>query len=131
MLPNRHRFCIVFLGRTAFVIGLVVVLCSKSLAAPSSPPDLIRLLEQTIGWYRQLSAPANTLWPKSRLHMTPAGLQVIIRFPVHPERATEIDTRLTHELLKALHRHPALEAAGSGTPDVKLRTDLSSSAIAN
>ena len=80
-----------------------------------------RLMERTL-----TSASVSTLWPRSRLHITPSGLQVIIRFPVYQERAAEIDNRLTRELLKALHREPALEAAGSGTPTVKLRTDLSS-----
>jgi small-conductance mechanosensitive channel len=71
-------------------------------------------------------ALTSALWPRSRLHLTPSGLQVIIRFPVRQDRPAEIDNRLTGELLKALHREPALEPGGSGTPTVNLRTDLSS-----
>jgi small-conductance mechanosensitive channel len=75
------------------------------------------------------SASVGSLWPTSRQHLTPSGLQVIIRFPVDLKHAAEIDNRLTRELLKALEREPTLKAAGPGTPTIKLRTDLSSSAI--
>jgi small-conductance mechanosensitive channel len=75
------------------------------------------------------SASVSTLWPRSRQHLTPSGLQVIIRFPVNLKHAAEIDNRLTRELLKALDREPRLKAAASGTPTIQLRTDLSSSAI--
>jgi small-conductance mechanosensitive channel len=72
------------------------------------------------------STKVSTLWPRSRLHLTPSGLQVIICFPVLCEHAAEIDNRLARELLKALDREPTLKPAGSSTPTVKLRTDLSS-----
>jgi hypothetical protein len=75
------------------------------------------------------SASVSTLWPRSRLHLTPLGLQVIIRFPVYVKHAAEIDNRLTRELLKALDREPTVATAGSGTPTLKIRTDLSSSVI--
>jgi small-conductance mechanosensitive channel len=81
-----------------------------------------RQMEQTLTW-----ASVSTLWPRSSLHLTPSGLQVVIRFPVYLEHAEEMDNRLTQELLKALDREPTLKAAGSGTPTVKLRTNLSSS----
>jgi small-conductance mechanosensitive channel len=83
-----------------------------------------RQMEQTLP-----SASVSTLWPRSRLRLTPSGLQVIVRFPVYLEHAAEMDDRLTRELLKALDREPTLKAAGSGTPTVKLRTDLSSGAL--
>jgi small-conductance mechanosensitive channel len=85
-----------------------------------------RQMERTL-----TSTSVSALWPRSRLHPTPAGLQVIIRFPVDSEHASEIDNRLTLELLKALDREPALKAAGSDSPTVKLRTDLSSSATSS
>ena len=67
----------------------------------------------------------SALWPKSRLHLTPSGLEGIIRFPVDLDHASEIDNRLTRELLRAVNREPTLKAAGPGIPTVKLRTDLS------
>ncbi len=81
-----------------------------------------RQMERTL-----TSASVSTLWPRSRLHLTSSGLQAVIRFPVDLKHAAEIDNRLTRELLKAIDREPALKVAGSGTPTVKLRTDLSSS----
>ena len=83
-----------------------------------------RQIEQTL-----TSASVSTLWPRSRVHVTPSGLQVVIHFPVDLKHAAEIDNRFTRELLKALDREPTLKAAGSGTPTVKLRTDLSSSTL--
>ena len=83
-----------------------------------------RQMERTLA-----TASVSTLWPRSRLHLTPSGLQVIIRYPVDLEHGEEIDNRVTRELLKALDREPTLKAAGSGTPTVKLRTDLFSGAI--
>ena len=43
-----------FLAWTAFAVGLVIAVFSKSVTAPSDPPHLIQFLEQTMGWYRQL-----------------------------------------------------------------------------
>ena len=83
-----------------------------------------RQMERTL-----TSASVSTLLPRSRLHLTPSGLEVVIRFPVDLERAEEFDNRLTLELLKALDREPPLKAAGSAAPTVKLRTDLFSGAI--
>jgi small-conductance mechanosensitive channel len=83
-----------------------------------------RQMERTL-----TSASVSTLWPRSRLQLTPTGLEVVIRFPVDLKHAVEIDNRLTRELLQALDREPTLKTAGSGTPTVKLRTDLSSSGM--
>ena len=83
-----------------------------------------RQMERTL-----TSASVSTLWPRSRLHLTPSDLQVIIRYPVDLEHGEEIDNRVTRELLKALDRDPPLKAAGSAAPTVKLKTDLFSGAI--
>jgi small-conductance mechanosensitive channel len=80
-----------------------------------------RQMERTL-----TSTSVRALWPRTRLHLTASGLQVIIRFPVDLEHAAEIDNRLTRELLQALDREPTLKAPDSGIPTVKLRTDLSS-----
>jgi len=73
--------------------------------------------------YRQVdrtvaAIPKGTLQPKARLHLAESGLEVVIRYPVDLMHAAEIDDRVTRELLKA---------AGPGSPNIKLRTDLSSS----
>ncbi|HEV2493316.1 MAG TPA: mechanosensitive ion channel family protein [Terriglobia bacterium] len=79
-----------------------------------------RQMERTLA-----STAVPALWPRSRLRLTPSGLEVVIRFPVDSQHATEIDNRVTRELLKAIDREPALKLAGSGAPSVRLRTDLS------
>jgi Mechanosensitive ion channel len=75
------------------------------------------------------STSVSGLQPRSRLHHTASGLQVIIRFPVDLARASEIDNRLTRELLKALGREPAIQTAASGPPTVRVTTDLSPGAV--
>jgi small-conductance mechanosensitive channel len=76
------------------------------------------------------SVPMNGLQPKSWLRLTQAGLEAVIRFPVDLKHATEIDDRVTRELLKAIDREPKLKLVGSGTPGIRLRTDLSASKAA-
>jgi small-conductance mechanosensitive channel len=72
------------------------------------------------------SIAGNELRPRSRLRLTQSGLEAVIRFPVDLQNAPEIDDRVTRELLKAIDREPKLKLVGSGTPSIRLRTDLSS-----
>ena len=83
-----------------------------------------RQMERTL-----TSTSVSGLRPRSRLHLTASGLQVTIRFPVDLARASEIDNRLTRELLKALGREPAIQTAGSGPPTVRVTADLSPGAV--
>jgi len=71
-----------------------------------------------------------SLQPRIRLHLTPLGLEVTVRFPVDSRHATEIDNRITRELLKAIDRQPPLELVGPRASSVKLRTNLSNSEAA-
>src|SRR5437660_3895034 len=48
------------------------------------------------------------LHPESRLTITQSGLQVMVRYPVELEQATEIDERMTREVLNATGREPTL-----------------------
>src|SRR5947207_1514184 len=50
----------------------------------------------------------NSLQPESRLCLTEAGLQVIIRYPAEMENAAEVDDRVTREVLEATGREPKL-----------------------
>jgi hypothetical protein len=59
------------------------------------------------------------LKPKSRLHFTPAGIEVLIRFPVLLSKATEMDDLLTRELFAEVDREPKLHLVGSEIPAVK------------
>ncbi|HET7441178.1 MAG TPA: mechanosensitive ion channel domain-containing protein [Terriglobales bacterium] len=73
-------------------------------------------MERTLS-YTQTSV----LRPKSRLRITRDGLEAVIRFPVTLQNATEIDDRVTRELLKAIDREPKLKLVGSS---VRLNTDV-------
>ncbi len=75
---------------------------------------------------RTLTAtPVGILRPKSRLRLTQSTLELVIRYPVDLMHATEIDDRVTRELLKVIDREPGLKPPGHGSPGLKLKTDLS------
>ena len=85
-----------------------------------------RQLERTLS-YNQPTA----LRPTSRLRFTQAGLEAVIRFPVTLQNAAEVDDRVTRELLKAIEREPKLKLVGSGTPSIRLNTDVASSSVSS
>jgi len=57
--------------------------------------------------------------PKSRLHLTQSGLEVVIRYPLELEHSAEIDDEITRALLDALEKPPKLKLVGSGTPNIQ------------
>ena len=73
--------------------------------------------------YREMERTLNIVTkvpkPRSRLRLTQSGLEVVIRFPVELESATEIDDRITREVLRALEQPPRLRLVGSGTPNIQ------------
>lgn len=73
--------------------------------------------------YREMERTLNIVTqvpkPRSRLRLTQTGLEVVIRFPVELESATEIDDRITREVLRALEQSPRLRLVGSGTPNIQ------------
>jgi small-conductance mechanosensitive channel len=79
-----------------------------------------RQLERTLSY-----GQSDALRPRSRLRITQSGLEAVIRFPVTVHNAAEVDDRVTRELLKALNREPTLKPVGSGTPSIRLDTDVS------
>jgi small-conductance mechanosensitive channel len=62
--------------------------------------------------------------PRTRLLFTGGGLEAVIRYPVTLENATEIDDRITREVLDALGKDNQQKPASQGTPTLKLRTDV-------
>lgn len=72
---------------------------------------------------RTLNVPVSVPKPRSRLRLTQTGLEVVIRYPVQLERATEIDDRITRELLHSLEQAPRLRLVGTGTPNIQPVTD--------
>jgi small-conductance mechanosensitive channel len=76
---------------------------------------------------RTVSVPlAHGLQPRSWLRITPAGLEAVIRYPVDLGHASEIDDRVTRELLKEVDREPKLNLIGTGGSAIKITTDLTS-----
>ena len=57
--------------------------------------------------------------PVSHLHLTRNGLEVIVRYPVEMDTASEVDDKVTRELLTALEQPPRLRLVGSGTPNIQ------------
>jgi small-conductance mechanosensitive channel len=79
-----------------------------------------RQMERTLGY----TSPGE-FRPRTRLRFTGTGLEAVIRYPVTLENATEIDDRITRELLDALAKDNQQKSTGQGTPTLKLRTDVS------
>jgi small-conductance mechanosensitive channel len=61
--------------------------------------------------------------PRTRLLFTGNGLEAVIRYPVTLQNATEIDDRITREVLDALGKDNQQQPA-SQAPTLKLRTDV-------
>lgn len=55
----------------------------------------------------------SSLAPESQVRLTGSGLEVVIRYPVELNSATEIDDRITRELLEAIGRDPHLRLLGA------------------
>jgi small-conductance mechanosensitive channel len=69
---------------------------------------------------RTLSSVSTAVFkPESNLRLTPAGVDVVIRYPVELGHAAEIDDKVTRELLLALDREPKLRLLGSAGPSPK------------
>ncbi len=75
---------------------------------------------QRLGMERALSAVRTANFsPESHLHLSGAGLEVVLRYPVEISNAAEIDDRVTRELLDAIEREPRLKLLGSAGPETK------------
>lgn len=68
---------------------------------------------------RTLSVVVATPTPRSRLRLTQTGLEIVVRYPVELETATEVDDRITRELLHSLEQPPKLRLVGTGTPNIQ------------
>ena len=73
-----------------------------------------KMEQQRRGMERALnSARISEFNPESRLRLTGAGLEIVIRYPVELSSAAEIDDRITRELIEAIDREPRLHLLGS------------------
>jgi len=69
------------------------------------------------------SVAIGSLTPKVRLRLTPAGMEVLVQFPVETGNAQEVDQRVTQELLGAINMEPKLRVVGAEVPTVRLRSE--------
>jgi small-conductance mechanosensitive channel len=69
------------------------------------------------------SVSLGSLEPKVRFRLSPAGLEVIIRFPVELGKGAEIDDRVTREILREIEKEPKLKVVGAEVPTIRLKTE--------
>jgi small-conductance mechanosensitive channel len=63
--------------------------------------------------------------PQSRLRLTAAGLEMVIRYPVPLSQAAAIDDKISRSLLDAVEEAPDLKLTGSGKPTIAAPEDPS------
>src|SRR5215471_4552499 len=78
-----------------------------------------RIEQQYREMERTLNVPISIPKPRSRLRLTQSGLEVVIRYPVELDNATETDDRVVRELLHSLAQPPRLKLVGTGTPNIQ------------
>lgn len=78
-----------------------------------------RQMERTLGY-----TSTSEFRPRTYLRFTSGGLEAEIRYPVTMKNGSEIDDRITRELVDAIAENHRQQAAGQGTPTVKLKTDV-------
>jgi small-conductance mechanosensitive channel len=78
------------------------------------------LEQQRIFIERTLSSVSvGPLQPRTSLKLTPSGLEVRVTFPVQTSKASEMDDRVTREILKELDREPKLKMVGADIPTIR------------
>ena len=98
---------------------------------------LLKVVEEVLADYRDdleqqyralqsttFSTSGTGLRPRAQLRFTPSAIQVVIRFPVDRQQASEIDEQVTRELMKNLDREPKLKLVSSDGPGIQMRTNL-------
>lgn len=76
-----------------------------------------RIESQRLSMERAITGlSVDTMHPECRLHLTPNGTQIIVRYPVEMESAVEIDDRITREILDTTGRKPEVSEAASQEP---------------
>src|SRR5262249_40739865 len=73
------------------------------------------------------SISLGTLEPKVRFRLSPAGLEVLIRFPVELGKGAEIDDHVTREILREIEKEPKLKLVGAEVPTIRLKTEAPTS----
>jgi small-conductance mechanosensitive channel len=122
---------------TNFLWHQIAISLSPDTDYASVKQRLLKVVEAVLADYRdglerqyramqttQFSTSADAFQPKAQLRFTPSAIEIVIRYPVDRQQASEIDERVTRELVRELDHEPKLKLASPDTPSVAIRTDL-------
>jgi len=65
------------------------------------------------------SISTSELKPRARIHFTSSAIEVVVRYPVVIDKATEIDERIVGEMFEAADREPKLNLLNAEIPTAK------------
>jgi small-conductance mechanosensitive channel len=68
---------------------------------------------------RDLNVMLETPKPQSRLHLSQAGLEIVIRYPAETYTAPQITDEISRRVLDAINREPSLRMAPQGTANIQ------------
>jgi small-conductance mechanosensitive channel len=71
------------------------------------------------GLERNLNQPIEPPRPQSRLRLSEAGIEIVIRYPVQFKQATQTADEIARRLVDALKQEPALKLVTPGTPMIQ------------
>jgi len=68
---------------------------------------------------RDLNVVLETPKPQSRLHLSKAGLEIVIRYPAETYSAPQITDEISRRVLDAINREPSLRLAPQGVANIE------------
>lgn len=68
---------------------------------------------------QELHVDMETPEPQGRLRFVEAGLELVVRYPVELQRASEIDDKITRKLLESINAEPKLKLVSAGTAKIQ------------
>src|SRR5215469_391072 len=71
---------------------------------------------------RDLNVMLETPKPQSRLQLSQAGLEIVIRYPAETYSAPQITDEISRRLLDAINREPSLRLVPQGTANIQTQT---------
>ncbi len=70
---------------------------------------------------RDLNVMLETPKPQSRLHLSQAGLEIVIRYPAETYSAPQITDEISRRVLDAINREPSLRMAPQATANIQMQ----------
>jgi len=68
---------------------------------------------------RRLNLGIESPKPHSLLRLSPAGIEMVIRYPAEARRAVQVADEVSRRLLEAIEHEPSLRLVTLGTPDIQ------------